>query len=514
MPENEPTSVLERVESGEVLGWRDVAQQIVFEGETIGLHPSVEKLDELMGEKLFYFGNGIFLEKVLEGIKHLKQKKGVEGKAKVMLVTTERGLGRWLKTKKGKTTERFKPFTDEADFTFFTSFPPEPSSAEVAKATIKAYKEGVDFIVAIGGGSSMDLAKGVKLCLGDKDISEGLTSLRDKGDSEKEREVGELIVDRFHFYLTGQVPWEERKAKLSLIAIPTTSGTGAEVTTGAVINDAATPEKDKSFFVAPVGADVVILDPKLVTTLPQKPTIATGIDALDQALEAFIGRKPEGDIPGSTSETLAMTGWALKLIGKNFAKVKENGQDLKARTAIHLASFLAGLGFENSHLGPVHDLGHPIGHLYHLSHGESLARILIPVLERHVFMAENPKRLVQVEEKYRDDVKTTAEMIAKGVKLLLPEQARDIKSPQTAIAKLKEYFEGLGVKTDLSDFAAKEADLGARIHYLLEKAKFPGEGDEEYLNLYDVPYWVIEDYEWVLRKALDFWKGRENRQRG
>lgn len=203
---------------------------------------------------------------------------------------------------------------------------------------------GYDCIVAVGGGSSIDTAKAVLAT-----IKEG-------------RDIREL----YSGVLKGVAP-------LPLIAMPTTAGTGSEVTWSAVITDAERKVKEtaRGEYMYPWMA---IVDPELTISLPPHITASTGLDALTHAMEAFITRGAH-----SMSDALAME--ASLLVFRNLREAVRNGKNLTARSAMSIASTLAGLAFSISGLGIVHGMAEPLGGRYNVPHGIANSILLPHCLE-------------------------------------------------------------------------------------------------------------------------------------
>lgn len=220
------------------------------------------------------------------------------------------------------------------------SVPPDSDYKLVNQIAQQYRQKGCDAIIAIGGGSPMDTAKGVNI----------LVSLG--GDN--------LLV----YSGAGAV----KKKLRPLIAIPTTSGTGSEMTAVAVI---ANPEKNvkmafMSYFLLP---DIAVLDPRMTKTLPPFLTAPTGMDALTHACEAYtcLGKNP-------LSDTTALA--AIQLVSQNLLKVVKNPGDMEGRLALANASALAGASFSNSMVGLVHNLGHATGGVCHVPHGACMSLFL------------------------------------------------------------------------------------------------------------------------------------------
>ncbi|HBV87956.1 MAG TPA: alcohol dehydrogenase [Desulfosporosinus sp.] len=231
------------------------------------------------------------------------------------------------------------------DFVVYDQTVPNPTIDNIEDA-LQMYKaNNCTGIVAFGGGSPIDCAKGV-----------GARVARPKKSISKMKGV---------FKVLKRIP--------PLFAIPTTSGTGSETTIAAVITDSRTHEKyainDTSLV-----PQYAVLDPVLTVNLPPHITATTGIDALTHAVEAYIGRS-------NTTETKQYGRDAVKLIFENIFEAYSNGKNLVARKNMQEASFLAGLAFTRAYVGYVHAIAHTLGGFYSVPHGLANAIILPYVLE-------------------------------------------------------------------------------------------------------------------------------------
>ena len=195
-------------------------------------------------------------------------------------------------------------------------------------------------VVGLGGGSAMDTAKSIA----------GLATL--DGD--------------IYEYHAGRMP---ERPGMPFIAIPTTAGTGAEVTKNAVLINPRTQFK-QSIRGEEWFARVAIVDPELTLTMSPKLTAITGSDALCQAIEAYTSI-------AATAITDALAEKAIKLIGQNLLQAYEYGDDLAAREGMSLGNLLAGMAMSNARLGAVHGMAHPLGARYHIPHG-LVCGILLP----------------------------------------------------------------------------------------------------------------------------------------
>ena len=224
--------------------------------------------------------------------------------------------------------------------TVFDDIPPE-TSVESVQTAFKIFKsENCDSIVAIGGGSVIDTAKALRMM-----VAENSSDLMSLAGADN---------------LSGKGP--------VFIAVPTTSGTGSEVTSVAVIYDFKSSSKIAfaSDFLIP---DVAILDPVLTVSLPKKLTAASGVDALSHAIEAYIGIQ-------SNHISKALSFKAVEMIFNNLIDAVTNGKDKKVRLNMLIASTIAGMAFSNSMVGVVHSLAHASGAVLHIPHGVAISLFL------------------------------------------------------------------------------------------------------------------------------------------
>jgi alcohol dehydrogenase class IV len=220
----------------------------------------------------------------------------------------------------------------------------DPPEATVYAAAELARSSEVDGVIAIGGGSSMDVAKVVAVLLG------GSQSLAE-------------------IYGVGQV----QGCRLPLVLVPTTAGTGSEVTPVAVIT---TGETTKAGVSSPVLLpDVAVLDAALTLGLPPAVTAMTGVDAMVHAIEAYTSRYKKNPL----SDNLAIH--ALHLLSRNIRTAVHEGSNQQARENMLLGACLAGQAFANAPVAAVHALAYPLGGHYHIPHGLSNSLVLPSVLE-------------------------------------------------------------------------------------------------------------------------------------
>lgn len=302
---------------------------------------------------------------------------------------------------------------------------PSDSSIAVINKIVKIYKENnCNSIVAVGGGSVIDTAKGVRMVLSQEK------------DNIMELAGCELITYGKH---------------IPFIVIPTTSGTGSEVTLVAVILDNFKNVKKEfiSYFLLP---DVSVLDPRMTLTLPKKITASTGMDTLCHAIEAYtcLQKNPISDIYAIS---------AIEIIRDNLLETVKNGDNKKLRLAMANGSLMAGAAFSNSMVGLVHAIGHALGGVSHVPHGDAMA-ILLPHCMRYNLdkMRDNYSKLllyIAGEEVFVNTPKEkraekVIETIEELLKTLNTEAGLPIKLSQVGVKK--EDFEEV-VKKALNDGA-------------------------------------------------------------
>lgn len=218
--------------------------------------------------------------------------------------------------------------------------PPE----HVVSACVDAARQAdIDIVIGLGGGSSLDIAKLAAVLLA------------------SDQKLAEM-------YGIGNV----KGSRLPLILVPTTAGTGSEVTNISIIT---TGETTKMGVVSPqLYADFVLLDASLTVGLPRIHTAATGIDAMVHAIEAYTSKHKKNPLSDAQARE------ALRLLSRNLVAACENGSNREAREAMLLGAMLAGQAFANSPVAAVHALAYPLGGHYHITHGLSNALMLGPVL--------------------------------------------------------------------------------------------------------------------------------------
>jgi alcohol dehydrogenase class IV len=227
----------------------------------------------------------------------------------------------------------------------FSEVQADPSESIVHAALILAKQQQADLIIGFGGGSSLDVAKIVAL-LAHPQCQQSLGDIYGVGNAKGER--------------------------LPLVQVPTTAGTGSEVTQVAIVT---TGKTTKAGIVTPLFLpDMALLDAELTVNLPSHVSAATGIDAMVHAIEAYTSKIKKNPI----SDLLAKE--ALALMGQNIFKAVHQGQDRAAREAMLLGAMLAGQAFANAPVAAVHALAYPLGGHFHIPHGLSNSLVLPHVL--------------------------------------------------------------------------------------------------------------------------------------
>jgi len=244
-------------------------------------------------------------------------------------------------------------------FAIYDKVVTEPT-IDFAEEGQKIFKEvQAEFLIAVGGGSPIDAAKGIAA------LATNPGKMSDFAGPNKIPRLGS-----------------------PLIAIPTTAGTGSEVTQFTIITDTT---RDVKMLIASLNImpRVALVDPLMTLTMPQKITAATGLDALTHAIEAFVSVKAQ-----PITDTLALQ--AIRFIAGNIRQAWSNGDNVEARTNMMIGALQAGMAFSNSSVALVHGMARPIGAYFHVPHGISNAALLPTVIEFSI--PGNPKRYAAIAE--------------------------------------------------------------------------------------------------------------------
>jgi alcohol dehydrogenase len=233
----------------------------------------------------------------------------------------------------------------------FTGVHPNPTTDDIAAGAQVAIDHGADILVAVGGGSAIDAAKGIAVAAGNPQRGRALDYR------------GEFAVPA-----------------LAILAVPTTAGTGAETNAFGVVTDV---ESHRKFYVGHESAlpRAAVLDPALTVGLPPRQTAATGMDALTHALESYASVRAN---PWSDGIALQV----VRMVATYLPRAYDDGADLEARAQMLLAAHMAGVGMAATGLGICHGIGHPLGGRFDLPHGVALS-LLLP----HVLRYNLPARL-------------------------------------------------------------------------------------------------------------------------
>ncbi|MBQ9140525.1 MAG: lactaldehyde reductase [Lachnospiraceae bacterium] len=301
-------------------------------------------------------------------------------------------------------TKKVTDVLDEAGLAYeiYSNIKPNPTIENV-QSGVEAYKaSGADYLIAIGGGSSMDTAKGIGIIIANPEFADVRS-------------------------LEGVAPTKNKS--VPIFAVPTTAGTAAEVTINYVITDV---EKNRKMVCVDVHDIPVVafVDPEMMATMPKGLTAATGMDALTHAIEGYI-------TAGAWELSDMFHLKAIEIIARSLRGAVDNTPE--GRTDMALGQYIAGMGFSNVGLGIVHSMAHPLGALYDTPHGVANAIILPTVME---YNAE------ATGEKYREIARA---MGVVGVDAMSQEEYR-----KAAIDAVKQLSLDVGIPADLKEIVKKE----------------------------------------------------------
>ena len=291
-------------------------------------------------------------------------------------------------------------------YEIFSDIKPNPTVANV-KAGVAAFAQsGADFILAIGGGSSMDTAKAVGIITNNPEFAD-VVSLEGIADTKKK-----------------SVP---------IIALPTTAGTAAEVTINYVITDEV--NEKKMVCVDPNDIPVMaIVDAELMYTLPKSLTAATGMDALTHAIEGLITK-------GAWEMSDMFELKAIEMIARHLETAVNEPQNAEARNGMAVAQYIAGMAFSNVGLGVVHGMAHPMGAIFDIPHGVANALLLPTIMEFNMPAAID--KYVQ---------------IAKAMDVYSAGMSNE-EAAKAAVDAVKDLAIRVGIPQHLSELGIQESDL-------------------------------------------------------
>ena len=320
----------------------------------------------------------------------------------------------------------------------FAEVEPDPSFDTIKRGVEAMNKFNPDVIIAIGGGSPMDAAKGMWLFYEHPEADvEGL-----------KLKFMDIRKRTYKFPKLGQ--------KAKMVAIPTTSGTGSEVTSFAVIKD---KKKNIKYPLADyeLTPDIAIIDPDLVMTLPKKITADTGMDVLTHAIESYVSNMASDYTDGLAEK-------AVEIVYKYLPIAYEEGSNKEAREKMHNASCIAGMAFTNAFLGINHSLAHKLGGEFHIAHGRANA-ILLPYVIK--YNSTEPTKFVSfpkyeyfiADQKYANLAKRL------GLKASTTKEGVD-----ALITAIKEMNQKLGIPSTLKEEGIDEKEFLAKLDELADKA--------------------------------------------
>ncbi len=319
------------------------------------------------------------------------------------------------------------------EYEIYSNIKPNPTIENVQNGVNAYKKSNADYIIAIGGGSSIDTAKAIGIIINNPEF-EDVRSLE------------------------GVAPTKNKC--VPIIAVPTTAGTAAEVTINYVITDA---EKNRKFVCVDTNdiPVVAIVDPEMMESMPKGLTAATGMDALTHAIEGLITR-------GAWEMSDMFHIKAIELISKHLRGAVENTKE--GREGMALGQYIAGMGFSNVGLGIVHSMAHPLGALYDTPHGVANAIILPTVMEYNAEVTD---------DKYKYIAKA---MGVENVENMSVEEYR-----KAAIDAVKKLSSDIGIPSNLKDIVKVE-DIDFLAQSAYDDACRPGNPKEtsveDIANLY------------------------------
>lgn len=332
-----------------------------------------------------------------------------------------------------KITEQLNLRREPVKIQLFAEVEPDPDITTVRRGLELMNTFQPDTIIALGGGSCMDAAKGMWLFYEHPEVN------------------FDDIKQKFMDIRKRAFKYPELGRKSKLICIPTTSGTGSEVSPFAVISDKANNKKYPlaDYSLTP---SIAIIDPEFTTNIPAKSTAMTGMDVLTHAIEAYVSC-----LASDFTDGLALQ--AIKMVFEYLPRaVKDGPHDLEAREKMHNAATIAGMAFANAFLGMTHSLAHKVGAEFHTVHGYTCS-VLLPYVIR--YNGEVPTKLSVwpkyneycADRKYQDIAKLL------GLKAATPEEG--VASLSEAVTNLAK---SIGLGTSFKEMGIKKEDWDAKIH--------------------------------------------------
>ncbi|TDX46764.1 iron-containing alcohol dehydrogenase family protein [Orenia marismortui] len=308
------------------------------------------------------------------------------------------------------------------DYKIFSGVEPDPSSEIIDKGAKFAQDNNCEFIIALGGGSSIDSAKGISVA------------------STHPDKIIDYLVD-------GKIGVSGiKKDILPIVAIPTTAGTGSEVTPAAVITDKGNYTK-RILFSHYIFPEVAIVDPELTFTLPKNITVNTAVDALCQAIEAYVSPKSN-----FISDLLSIR--AVKLIKEGIYDIYEDEGNLKARTNLSLGATLSGIVISQAGVGAAHAISMVLGAKYGISHGLGISMVLPYVVEYNSMIVED--RYIDIAEAWGIKIKELAE---EEIINALVEELKAINKKFNIKPKLRDFNVEKDELLELARLACSHGDM-------------------------------------------------------
>ena len=288
------------------------------------------------------------------------------------------------------------------EYEVYSNIKPNPTIENVQTGVEKFKASGADYIIAVGGGSSMDTAKAIGIIVTNPEFADVRS-------------------------LEGVAP--TKNPCVPIIAVPTTAGTAAEVTINYVITDVENNKKMVCVDVNDIPV-VAVVDPDMMASMPKSLTAATGMDALTHAIEGYITK-------GAWELSDMFHIKAIEIIGRSLRGAVENTDE--GREGMALGQYVAGMGFSNVGLGIVHSMAHTLGAMYDTPHGVANAILLPTVMEYNA---------PETGEKYKDIAKA---MGVEGTETMTVEEYRE-----AAINAVKKLSADVGIPADLKDIVKPE----------------------------------------------------------
>lgn len=318
-------------------------------------------------------------------------------------------------------TQKVTDVLDKAGLAYeiYSDIKANPTIQNVQTGVAAYQNSGADYIIAIGGGSSMDTAKAIGIIIKNPEFADVRS-------------------------LEGTAP--TKKPSVPILAVPTTAGTAAEVTINYVITDV---EKNRKFVCVDTHDIPVVafVDPDMMSSMPKGLTAATGMDALTHAIEGYITK-------GAWVMTDMFHLKAIEIISQNLRGAVENTPE--GREGMALGQYIAGMGFSNVGLGIVHSMAHPLGAVYDTPHGVANAILLPTVMEYNA---------PATGEKYRDIAKA---MGVEGTEKMTQQEYR-----KAAVDAVRQLSQDVGIPADLKEIV-KEEDIPFLAQSAYDDACRPG----------------------------------------